>query len=244
LAGLFLLHSLSLYADLPPARSPLSATPVAAPAPEVSASDLKDLHDKLLGAVQDQGERLGDEAHRLSRTAEQVEDLRGELRTQAQTAKALDVSLSSLGSSLSDLDKRVAVLSEAAAAKDVDAAGQSAKLKALSDDLGALHLQAEDNAKAMKDSLADLATLREDLKQRQGKLDSLTELLTVIKKDVDDNSEEIVEVKQSLARLQQAPTPAAMVEGDWWEAALQWKYLPALAVGLSVVAVGVAASRP
>jgi chromosome segregation ATPase len=239
LAGLFLFQPLALRADdLPPARSPLmGASPAAV---ELHASDLKDLHDQLVGLVQD---RVGDQAQRLSRTAEQLEDLKGELRSQAQSAKALDASLSSVGSTLGELDKRVAALGQAAAAKDVDAAGQAARLKGLSDDLSALRLQTDASAKAMRDGLADIATLREDLKQRQARLDSLSDLLAVMKKGVDENSEEIVEVKQSLKRLEQAPSPESMVSGDWWDQALQWKYLPALAVGLSAVALGVAATH-
>ncbi len=238
MAGLFLFRSSILFADdLPPARSPLMG---AATSSDVHASDLKDLHDQLVGLVQDQ---VGDQAHRLSKTAEQLDELQGELRTQAQTAKALDASLATAGSTLSELDRRVAALGQEAAAKDVYAAGQEAKLKGLSDDLTALRLQDEVSSKVMKDGLADIAALRDDLKQRQAKLDSLTDLLAVIKKDVDDNSEEIVEVKQSLKRLEQAPSPESMVSGDWWGQALQWKYLPAVAVGLSVIAVGVAASH-
>ena len=219
MAGLFLLRSLSHADDLPPARS-AAPYPIA---PPVSAADLKSLRDETSGSLKEQA---------------------GRLDAQAQQAKALEASLSALAASLGDLDKRLKALADDASARDVDAAGQGAKLKSLAEGQDTLRLQSEANAKTMRDGLADIAALREDLKQRQAKLDSLTDLLTVMKRDVDSNSEEIVEVKQGLKQAaQQAPAPSVSAGDDWWDQALEWKYLPAVAVGLSVIAVGVAASH-
>jgi septal ring factor EnvC (AmiA/AmiB activator) len=242
LAGLFLLRSLTLYADLPPGRTVAPSLAVV-PTPEVRASDLQAVRDAAEAAAKRASESLEDQARRLSRTAASLNDLQGELRTQAQSAKALDASIAGVGSTLSELDKRVAALSQSAATKDVDATAQAAKLKNLSDDLAALRQDLEGGGKKMREGLAEIAALREDLKQRQTRLDSLTELLAVMKKDVDSNSEEIVEVKQSLKGYQVAAAPQDKSAGDWWEQALEWKYLPALAVGLSVVAVGLAAAK-
>jgi hypothetical protein len=52
-----------------------------------------------------------------------------------------------------------------------------------------------------------------------------------------------VEVKQALKLYEKASEAKADGGGEWWDQALRWKYLPAVAVGLSVVAVGVAVSN-
>ena len=242
MAGLFLFRSLSYGDELPPARS---AAPALLPTatPEVRAADLQAMRDAVAAKAREQAELLEDQAHRLSRTAASLEEMQRELRSQVQSAKALDNSLAGVGSSLSDLDKRVAALGQAAAVKDVDASTQAAKLKGLADDLAGLHEQMTGNVKQMKDGLAEIAALRDDLKQRQSKLDSLTDLLTVMKKDVDNNSEEIVEVKQGLQRLEPKLADKPLASDDWWEQGVTWKYLPAVAVALSGVAIGIAASH-
>ena len=247
MAGLFLLRSLNLYGELPPARSPL-AYPVAVPlpTPEVRASDLQAVKEAAEAAnslAKRASENLEDQAHRLSRTASSLNELQSELRTQAQSAKALDISIAGVGSSLGDLDKRVAALGQAAATKDVDASSQAAKLKLLSDEMVALRTESEGGSKQLRESLAEIAALRGDLKQRQAKLDSLTDLLTIMKKDVDNNNEEIVEVKQALKGYQTLTAPQDKSASDWWEDVLGWKYLPVLAVGFSAVALGLAASK-
>jgi chromosome segregation ATPase len=238
------LHSVALFADpevqLPPARS---AAPPSSVDQVIHPSDLQAVREAAEAAVQRQAQQVDEQARRLSRTAESLNELQSELRTQAETAKALDSSVAGVNGTLSDLDKRVALLGQTAAAKDVDAAAQAAKLKNLGDDLAALQLSTASEAKQMKDGLADIAALREDLKQRQARLDSLTDLLAVIKKDVDANSEEIVEVKQSLKNYQPLPSTPAGDTAEWWDQSLQWKYLPAVAVVLSVVAIGVAATH-
>jgi chromosome segregation ATPase len=213
------------------------------PTPEVRASDLQAVRDAAEAAAKRAAEGLEDQARRLSRTASSLSELQNELRTQVQSAKALDASIAGVGGTLSELDKRVAALGQAAATKDVDETAQAAKLKNLGDDLAALRLDLEGGSKKMREGLAEIQALREDLKQRQAKLDSLTDLLAVMKKDVDSNSEEIVEVKQSLKGYQVAQAPQDRSAGEWWEQALEWKYLPVLAVGLSAVAVGLAAAK-
>ena len=251
MAGLFCFQSLHLYAELPPARSPslgtapapsLNTVAAPAPTPEVRLLDLQALRDESKALVKDQSARLEEQGRRLSRTAASMQDLEDEIRREAQASKALDASVAGLGSTLSTLDKRLAELKESSAAKDVDAVSQAAKLRALNDDLSALKQSYEGSAKVMRDGLAEIASLREDLKQRQARLDSLTDLLSVIKKDVDSNSEEIVEVKQTLKLYDQAQVKPAE-DGGWWDQVLHWKYLPAVAVGLSAVAVGIAAGK-
>jgi chromosome segregation ATPase len=236
------LRSLTLYADAPPGRSVAPSLAVM-PTPEVRASDLQAIRELAEAAAKKAAQSLEDQAHRLSRTAASLNELQNELRTQAQSAKALDASIAGVGSTLGELDKRVAALGAAAATKDVDATAQAAKMKNLSDDLAALRQDLEGGSKKMREGLAEIAALREDLKQRQARLDSLTDLLAVMKKDVDNNSEEIVEVKQSLKGYQLAPAAQDKSAGEWWDQALEWKYLPALAVGLSAAALGLAAAH-
>lgn len=244
LAGLFCFQCLHLGADeLPPARSPLGGSKASLLDPDALKADLSALREEQAAHTREHAELLEEQARRLSRTAATLQDLQIELRTGAQSAKALELSVSGLNAGISSLDKRLGALSEAAAAKDAENAAQAAKVKGLSEDLGSLKLLQESSMKQMKDGLAEVAALRDDLKQRQAMLASLTDLLNVIKKDVDSNSEEIVEVKQALKLYEKAPEKKAEDEGEWWDQALRWKYLPALAVGLSAVAVGLAATK-
>ena len=244
MAGLFCFQSLHLPADeLPPARSPLGGTKASLLDSDALKADLNALREEQAARTREHADLLEQQARRLSRTAATLQDLQAELRTEAQSAKALESSVTGLSSGISQLDKRLGSLSEAAAVKDAENAAQAAKLKGLSEDMGSLKLLQESSMKQMKDGLAEVAALRDDLKQRQAMLASLTDLLNVIKKDVDSNSEEIVEVKQALKLYEKAPEKKAEDEGEWWDQALRWKYLPAVAVTLSVVAVSLAASK-
>lgn len=246
LAGLFCFQSLHLRADeLPPARSAAPA-PLAQATPEVRQADLKALREEQAANLREQNDKLNDklneQARRLSRTASILDEVQAEVRADTQASKGLEASVAGLSAGIASLDKRFAAMREANAAKDIQSAAQATKLQGLSDDLGALKLAQEGGLRQLKEGLANIAALREDLKQRQSKLEGLADLLGVIKKDVDSNSEEIVEVKQALKLYEKAPEAKAD-GGEWWDQVLRWKYLPAVAVGLSVVAVGVAVSN-
>jgi hypothetical protein len=56
---------------------------------------------------------------------------------------------------------------------------------------------------------------------------------------VETDDEELVELKQSVHRLE--PDSSGGGNAAWWDGVATWKYLPAVATGLGVVAVGVAA---
>ncbi len=240
LAGLFCFQSLTLYAELPPARS---AAPAPIATPEVRQSDLQLLRDDQAAQAKAQSAKLEEQAQRLDRASAAIVELQAQLKAATTATQSLQGSLTGVDSNLAAMNRRLGALNESSAAREAQGASQATKLQAVSDDLAAMKIGQEGAAKQMREGLADIAALREDLKQRQGKLDSLTDLLSVIKKDVDANSEEIVEVKQSLKLYDQAPAKAADESGEWWDQALRWKYLPAVAVGLSAVAVGVAVSN-
>lgn len=88
----------------------------------------------------------------------------------------------------------------------------------------------------------ELAAAREDFRARSARLDSLDEWMGVLKKDLDGEREELVELRQALKRLD--PGPGAAAPGSqWWQQAASWRYLPALAAVLGGLALAVAASR-
>jgi hypothetical protein len=237
LAGLFLFRSLPAAEAAPPARSvaPAPTAVVAIPTPEVRAADLK--------ALREQAEaRLDEQARQVSRTAALLDQLQGDIRQMGVTVKNQDSTLGSTGNIVQSLDRTLVELGRDLAAESSERKLQGAQVRDLSLGLKGLRDEMDLSARQMREGLADITALREDLKSRQSRLDSLTDLLAVMKRDLESNSEEIVEVKQALKALQAPKAPEA-ASGEWWDQLAGWKYLPAVAVTLSVVAVGMAASR-
>jgi chromosome segregation ATPase len=142
------------------------------------------------------------------------------------------------------LTGRVSALEASLARGNSAAAAQDRRVDGLDAQLQALRTQADVDRAAAQDALKRLQATQADLDERGRKLESLTDLLSVMKRDLDSNNEELVEVKQTLKRLD-AATPAASLSPQtaWWDAVLGWRYLPVVAVGLSAVALGVAAAH-
>jgi chromosome segregation ATPase len=105
-------------------------------------------------------------------------------------------------------------------------------------------LEGKDGAaiKGLQDSLKSLDELQADLKGRRDSLEGIQDLMASLKKDLDDDSTELVDVKRDVAALKRdlnAPEP----EGSWWDKAYRWPYLPAVALGVATVSLAVALSR-
>ncbi|MGH7442883.1 MAG: hypothetical protein ACREKE_09455, partial [bacterium] len=188
--------------------------------------------DKRMDGI-DRG--LSSEAKDLSRAAATLDQLSAGLAVQIQdqvhTSAALDV----MDGRVSALEIRSRSLVNSQAGIGVDAARERARRRALAEDVSKLQ--------------SGLASVRADLSRQSGqiqsaqtslqRIDSMDELLTMVQQDVEANDEELAEAKQALKRLE---TPSDSGPG-WWRALVDYKYLPIVATGLAVAALGVAATQ-
>jgi len=221
--------------ELPPARS-VSKAPVSD-----SSARFKDL-DGHIGDLITQQQALSaaaaDQARRLSEVAEAADDQAVGLRAQAQDSQKLEQRLGVAEQALASAAAKLQSLDEAQAKAAVAAGTQQARQDAALADLTAMKTALANAQDQLNAAAKDYAATRTDLKERSDKLDSLTELLAVLKKGLESNDEELVEVKQSLKRLQPAPgSDASLSDPAWWEALMTWKYLPITATCLGAVAV-------
>lgn len=100
----------------------------------------------------------------------------------------------------------------------------------------------DDARKSLDEGLKKVEEVRQSIERKGQMMEGLLDLLSTLKRDVNDNSREIAVLKQELSRLNASVAPQAE-EGDWWEAVARWRYLPLTATILSGLAVGVALSR-
>lgn len=239
LAGL-VFFTVPLHAeDPPPGRHP---APSAGSGQAISSADLQALKDSVESAARQHDERLQETARRLSRVAASVDEGAASLKAADEAQSRLQSAVEGLRSRLDSVEKKAQNLDEAAGRAAVGTQAQDTRLSAFAKDLSGLKQELSGSRESLDVGMKEFAATKAELKERSAKLESLSDLLSVMKRDVENNNEELVEVKQSLKRLEAAPVAGADADNAaWWDQALRWKYLPAVATGLSVVAVGVAA---
>lgn len=228
LAGLVLCAPLGAE-EAPPGRSIVPAEALA-PAREIEA-----LRRKVEQFSQAFDERQQAQARQLSRSAAALDALQAE-RGGVQGA------LDGLRQRAGQLDERLKALEAGGARVASDLAGTDSRVSAAQKDLDALRRDLGDARDSLQGGLKDVGAARAELKERGEKLASLTDLLSAMKRELDSNNEELVELRLAV-KSASAPARPQVGGSEWWDRALHWKYLPAVAVGLSAVAIGVAASR-
>lgn len=238
LAGLLLFQTRLWAVDAPPGRSIM---PADESAPGASQAELQSLQRRLdavsLAAAQladGQAQSLSRNAQVLARVDDSLRDLQG---AQSRSQAALD----GVEQRLKDLNQRLQAVEQTQARSGSEAAVVGGRLDALDKGQATLRARLDDGDQQLKDALKRLDASRAEMATRGEKLASLTDLLSVMKQDQDNDHEELVELKQTLKRYE--PSADAPEAGSWWDRALRWPYLPAVAVGLSLAAVGVAASK-
>jgi chromosome segregation ATPase len=243
-AGLLLFTSV-LRADAPPdGRSVAPASmdaggdlsPAAQASPDFQA-DLADQDARLRrqdSRLRDQDGRLQDTAIRLSGVAAALDDASDALASNAKAQARLEAAVEGLRERIESLERKSLSLDEAQAANAVSAASGSAQELVLAQGLAALKQDLAANEDNLAEGLKELKSTQAAL----AKVDSMDELLGMVKRDEENNDEELVEVKQSLQNMEPAPSSQ---NAAWWDNVASWKYLPATATVLSVVAVCVAA---
>lgn len=212
-------------------------SPSAAPTARLS-EDLEE-QDKRLRMqdkrVRELDGRTQDEALRLSRAAKVLDELYGALASETEARAQLAAALQAMNSKIESLEDKSQAMGEAQSKAAVSAEAGLARFDELRKDLDTLKADLAGSQENLATGLKEL----EDTRGALSKLDSLQELMTMLKRDMDNDDEELVEVKQSLKRLEPAPSEGS--DSAWWEGVASWKYLPALATGLSAIALGVAA---
>lgn len=83
---------------------------------------------------------------------------------------------------------------------------------------------------------------RADVERKGEKMEGLLDLASTLKRDLNDNSHEIVELKAALEKVK-ARQGVPEDEPEWYDKVLRWRYLPATAAALSVIAIGVASVK-
>jgi len=248
-AGLFFGVSLGAAEEMPTRRVAPTSEPSPTATPEVRAEDLRLVKQDVerlrsdlsaTAKMQEAASRVAlkaeDEAWRkaldaqgdaLRRAAEaEAVASKAALQGLSDTARSLERSLLRLGQSLDALNTHVDTL-------DLGQSQQATGLGSLRKDL---ELSEATTAKARE----EMGSLKKELDARTRMLESLTDLLSVMRKDLETQGEEVVETKQELKKLQKGPEA---LSGEWWEQVSAWRYWPAVAVVASGVAVGVAFSR-
>jgi chromosome segregation ATPase len=227
--------------DLPPARSVATA-----PMPGQDAR-FKDLDARIgvMGSEQQALRSVADQqARRLSAVADAMDESVAALKAQAADAQRMDQRLAAAEQALAAAGVKLQALDLAQAKAAVDAGAQQSRVDAGLTDLSGMKAALGAIGDQVAAAAKDYAGTRADLKERTDRLQSLADLLAVLKQGQESNDEELVEVKQSLKRLETPPSVAAsLTDGAWWDQLLAWKYLPALATGLGIVAVGVSVAH-
>lgn len=164
-------------------------------------------------------------AEELTALRERLAELQGKLQSQssaldglsarlAQLTREMDGQRSGLGTRLDELKKQV------------DRQGT---------DLDSLGEKTDFSVKHVDLAVKNLEGLHDELKEKRDSLSGITDLMAALKRDVDDNSSEIVDVKRGLAGLDKEAGSSAA--GNWWTQASRWPYLPLTAAVLSVTAI-------
>jgi chromosome segregation ATPase len=101
----------------------------------------------------------------------------------------------------------------------------------------------DDLDQKLEQSLQKVEDVRSDIEHKGERMENLLDLIDTVKRDLNDDSKEIAELKEETARLNGlVKTPSD--ETPWWDQLADWRYLPATATLLGVIAILVASSKP
>jgi chromosome segregation ATPase len=150
---------------------------------------------------------------------------------------------------LTDAEARIKAL-ESANAEAQDAAKRKestqsldfkdlkARQEKLEGDVGGLADSMEATVKKAAESLKQMETVQVDFKAKRDRLDGISDLLSALRKDTVDNSQDIVELKRQVKAL--GGSNAEEPQASGMDAYLKWPYLPVLATVLAGVALALA----
>ncbi len=123
-------------------------------------------------------------------------------------------------------------------------ASLSVQVRALEERISSTARASESAAQAATDSLSKSKDLQSAIERKAERMENLLDLMSTLKRDVNDNSHEIAEVKDSLEKLRKDQAQSGgKAAGEWWDQLATWRYMPLTAAVLGAVALGLAASH-
>jgi uncharacterized coiled-coil protein SlyX len=163
---------------------------------------------------------------RLAELKASIQELQAGLQAQQvalasleERLKARDEEMQSQGQALQDLkavsDKQVGDLSGLADSLDATLKRDSAAIKQMDD-------------------------FEADFKDKRERLEGIADMLGALRKDLNDNSQEIVELKRSVKEAPPENTAGPGQSPSFWEQMNRWPYLSATALAVSIAALFVA----
>jgi len=96
--------------------------------------------------------------------------------------------------------------------------------------------------KKLDESVKRVDEVRSAIESKSSRMEGLLDLVNTLKRDLNDNSHEIAELKRDFETFRKA-SQTPVEEQSWYEQLSTWRYLPAVATVLGGVALGLAASH-
>jgi predicted nuclease with TOPRIM domain len=159
----------------------------------------------------------------------------------------LKASIQELQAGLQAQQVAMASLEERLKARDevIQSQGQSLQdLKAVSDkqvgDLSGLADSLDATLKRNSAALRQMDDFEADFKDKRERLEGIADMLGALRKDLNDNSQEIVELKRSVKEAAPENTAGPGQSPSFWDQMNHWPYLSATALAVSIAALFVA----
>jgi hypothetical protein len=140
------------------------------------------------------------------------------------------------------MDTDLAALRERVKALGASYEGAKLQLDNLSTEAEAFAQQLLEAQKKLEDGLKKIDEIHAQIEGKGARMEGLLDLVNTVKRDLNDDSHEIAELKGEYDELKKASAAPAPDE-DWWGQLSSWRYLPVCGVVLGAVALGIAASH-
>ena len=165
-----------------------------------------------------------------------------ELKAEAAALRSeLGLGLKSAAESNAQLDKQLSQLGEKILAISGSQAEDRSKLVRQGENAKAFGEALEASQAKLNESLRKIEEVRAQIEGKGARMEGLLDLVNTLKRDINDNSFQIAELKREFEGLKKAEQQPA--EEDWWGQLVGWRYLPMAATVLGGVALGIAASH-
>jgi hypothetical protein len=165
-----------------------------------------------------------------------------ELKAEAAALRAeLGLGLKSAADSNAQLDKQLNELGEKIRAISGSQEDDRSKLARQGENAKAFGEALEASQAKLNESLKKIEEVRAQIEGKGARMEGLLDLVNTLKRDINDNSFQIAELKREFEGLKKAEQQPA--EEDWWGQLVGWRYLPMAATVLGGVALGIAASH-
>jgi hypothetical protein len=161
--------------------------------------------------------------------------------SEARLKDEIATALKRASDSNAQLEKELSGIREKVQALAIAQGEAGLRLERQSKDALGFSEQLELSQKKLGDGLKKVEEVRLNLEGKGSRMEGLLDLVNTLKRDVNDNSHQIAELKRDIEALKTSSQAPADPE-DWWGQLNSWRYLPLVATVISGVAIGMAAS--